>query len=49
MVTKLGDFQDPHWVVPVAGTLRLLKGGIYRWSLRLEHISGLPFIRPRLD
>eukprot|EP00434_Breviolum_minutum_P032809 symbB.v1.2.029016.t1/scaffold3125.1/size63008/3 len=38
VATKIGDFQDPHWVVPVGGTLRLLKGGIYRWTLRLEHI-----------
>ncbi|CAJ1355919.1 unnamed protein product [Effrenium voratum] len=38
VATKLGDFKDPQWVVPVGGTLRLLKGGIYRWSLRLERI-----------
>ncbi|CAK9069970.1 unnamed protein product [Durusdinium trenchii] len=28
VVTKLGDFKDPHWVVPVGGTLRLLKEGM---------------------
>ncbi|CAE7716422.1 unnamed protein product [Symbiodinium necroappetens] len=38
IVTKVGDFKESHWAVPIAGTLKLFKGCIYRWTLRLEHI-----------
>lgn len=36
VVTKVRDFEDQGWVIPVGGTLRLIRGGIYRWSLRIE-------------
>ncbi|CAE8601046.1 unnamed protein product [Polarella glacialis] len=36
IVTKLRDFKERDWVVPVGGTLRLVKGGIYRWTLCIE-------------
>lgn len=36
IVTKIRDFKDVDWVVPIGSTLRLLKGGIYRWTLCIE-------------
>merc|ERR1719401_790718 len=36
VVTKKRDFEDQGWVIPVGGSWRLVKGGIYRWSLRIE-------------
>lgn len=36
VVTKVRDFEDQGWVIPVGGTLRLVKGGVYRWTLRIE-------------
>jgi len=36
VVTKVQDFEDQGWVIPVGGAWRLMKGGIYRWTLRIE-------------
>lgn len=36
VVTKMGDFEDQGWVIPVGGAWRLLRGGVYRWTLRVE-------------
>jgi len=36
VVTKVRDFRDRDWVIPVAGTLRLSKGGLYHWTLCIE-------------
>ncbi|CAE8586276.1 unnamed protein product, partial [Polarella glacialis] len=36
VVTKLGDFEDQGWVIPVGGSWRLMRGGIYRWTIRIE-------------
>eukprot|EP00931_Biecheleriopsis_adriatica_P062687 TRINITY_DN37831_c0_g1_i1.p1 TRINITY_DN37831_c0_g1~~TRINITY_DN37831_c0_g1_i1.p1 ORF type:complete len:234 (-),score=34.52 TRINITY_DN37831_c0_g1_i1:78-779(-) len=38
VATKLRDFKDPDWVVPIGGTMRLLKGSIYRWTLCIERL-----------
>lgn len=37
LVTKIGDFEDDGWVLPIAGTLRMKPGGLYRWTLQLVH------------
>lgn len=36
VVTKISDFEEKGWVIPVGGTLRLARGGVYRWTLRIE-------------
>lgn len=36
VVTKTKDFEDQGWVIPVGGSWRLIKGGLYRWTLRVE-------------
>lgn len=36
IVTKVRDFKDRDWVVPVGSTLRLSKGGAYHWTLCVE-------------
>merc|ERR1711920_899187 len=36
IVTKTKDFEDQGWVIPVGGAWRLVKGGVYRWTLRIE-------------
>jgi len=36
VVTKTKDFEDQGWVIPVGGSWRLVKGGLYRWTLRIE-------------
>jgi len=35
-VTKTKDFEDQGWVIPVGGSWRLTRGGLYRWTLRIE-------------
>lgn len=35
VVTKVGDFEDPTCVLPVTGTLRMAKGGLYCWTLQV--------------
>ena len=35
LVTKVKDFEDQGWVIPVSGSLRMSRGGIYRWSLQI--------------
>lgn len=43
IVTKVGDFEDQGWVIPVGGSWRLMRGGIYRWTIRIERkCSGRP-------
>lgn len=32
-VTKVRDFEDQGWVIPVSGSLRMCRGGVYKWSL----------------
>merc|ERR1719353_1829277 len=34
-VTKVGDFEDQGWVIPVSGTLRMVHGGLYRWTVEI--------------
>mmetsp|Transcript_152777 Transcript_152777/g.490061 ORF Transcript_152777/g.490061 Transcript_152777/m.490061 type:complete len:405 (+) Transcript_152777:105-1319(+) len=36
VVTKVRDFEDQGWVIPVGGSLRLTKGGVYRWTICIE-------------
>jgi len=36
VVTMTKDFKDRGWVIPVGGAWRLLRGGVYRWTLRIE-------------
>jgi len=36
VVTKTRDFEDQGWVIPVGGTLRMQRGGLYRWTLCIE-------------
>jgi len=43
IVTKVGDFEDQGWVIPVGGSWRLMRGGIYRWTICIERkCSGRP-------
>lgn len=35
MVTKMRDFEDQGWVIPVAGSLRMYAGSVYRWRLKI--------------
>jgi len=36
IVTKTKDFEDQGWVIPVGGSWRLVRGGLYRWTLKIE-------------
>jgi len=45
-VTKVRDFEDRGWVIPVAGSLRMSRGGVYRWSL---HITRKCQHRPQMQ
>lgn len=36
VVTKVRDFEDQGWVIPVGGSWRLMRGGLYRWTLLIE-------------
>jgi len=36
IVKKTRDFEDQGWVIPVGGSWRLMSGGLYRWTLRIE-------------
>lgn len=36
VVTKTSDFEDQGWVIPVSGSWRFSRGGIYRWTVRIE-------------
>mmetsp|Transcript_43265 Transcript_43265/g.78750 ORF Transcript_43265/g.78750 Transcript_43265/m.78750 type:complete len:428 (+) Transcript_43265:102-1385(+) len=36
VVTKVRDFEDQGWVIPVGGALRMQRGGMYRWTLQIE-------------
>jgi len=31
----------PGWVIPVGGSWRLMRGGIYRWTIRIEQKCAL--------
>lgn len=35
-VTKTKDFEDQGWVIPVGGSWKLVRGGLYRWTLKIE-------------
>jgi len=35
VVTKLGDFKDENSALPIAGTLRMAKGGMYTWTIQV--------------
>eukprot|EP00388_Colpodella_angusta_P040733 GDKK01051062.1.p1 GENE.GDKK01051062.1~~GDKK01051062.1.p1 ORF type:complete len:507 (+),score=149.11 GDKK01051062.1:24-1523(+) len=35
IVSKVGDFEDQGWVIPVAGSLRMVRGSVYRWGLKI--------------
>lgn len=36
VVTKVKDFEDQGWVIPVGGSWRMMRGGVYRWTIRIE-------------
>jgi hypothetical protein len=36
IVTKTKDFEDQGWVIPVGGSFKLTRGGLYRWTLKIE-------------
>jgi hypothetical protein len=36
IVTKVNDFEDQGWVIPVGGSWKLQSGGLYRWTLKIE-------------
>eukprot|EP00928_Gymnodinium_smaydae_P061497 TRINITY_DN45556_c0_g1_i1.p1 TRINITY_DN45556_c0_g1~~TRINITY_DN45556_c0_g1_i1.p1 ORF type:complete len:464 (-),score=102.56 TRINITY_DN45556_c0_g1_i1:65-1456(-) len=36
IVTKTHDFEDQGWVIPVGGSMLLSRGGLYRWTVRIE-------------
>lgn len=36
IVMKTKDFEDQGWVIPVGGSWRLSRGGVYRWTVRIE-------------
>lgn len=46
VVSKVADFKDQNWVVPVGSTIRLTKGGLYRWTLCVERMNAS---RPQLQ
>lgn len=35
-VTKTKDFEDQGWVIPVGGSWKMVRGGLYRWTLKIE-------------
>mmetsp|Transcript_73633 Transcript_73633/g.204680 ORF Transcript_73633/g.204680 Transcript_73633/m.204680 type:complete len:415 (+) Transcript_73633:99-1343(+) len=35
VVAKINDFEDSSSALPVAGTLRMSKGGLYHWTLQI--------------
>ncbi|CEM02525.1 unnamed protein product [Vitrella brassicaformis CCMP3155] len=35
VVTKVRDFEDQGWVIPVSGTLRISRGAFYKWSFSI--------------
>jgi len=39
IVTKIANIKEKDWVIPVGGTLQLMKGGLYRWTLHIERLS----------
>mmetsp|Transcript_58370 Transcript_58370/g.126244 ORF Transcript_58370/g.126244 Transcript_58370/m.126244 type:complete len:383 (+) Transcript_58370:54-1202(+) len=38
VVTKIGDFEDNLSALPIAGTLRMAKGGLYLWTLQVVRL-----------
>jgi hypothetical protein len=38
VVTKVGDFRERDFVIPAGGSLQLMKGACYRWTLHIERI-----------
>mmetsp|Transcript_105082 Transcript_105082/g.240773 ORF Transcript_105082/g.240773 Transcript_105082/m.240773 type:complete len:347 (+) Transcript_105082:19-1059(+) len=45
-VTKKGDFEDEGWVIPVSGSMKMVLGGIYRYSIKIVRKS---MNRPQLQ
>lgn len=39
VVTKVGDYEDALCAPPIAGTLRMAKGGLYLWTLQVVRQS----------
>jgi len=39
VVTKIGDYQDENSALPIAGTMRMAKGGLYIWTLQVVRQS----------
>jgi len=39
VVTKMGDFEDEGCSLPISGTLRMVKGGVYHWTLQIVRQS----------
>jgi len=35
LVMKIGDFEDEGWALPIAGTLRMARGGLYLWTVQI--------------
>eukprot|EP00928_Gymnodinium_smaydae_P019304 TRINITY_DN17395_c0_g1_i1.p1 TRINITY_DN17395_c0_g1~~TRINITY_DN17395_c0_g1_i1.p1 ORF type:complete len:212 (-),score=35.30 TRINITY_DN17395_c0_g1_i1:84-719(-) len=46
VATKAHDFLAKEWVAPIAGTLRLARGGYYRWTIAIERMA---FHRPQMQ
>eukprot|EP00933_Yihiella_yeosuensis_P061043 TRINITY_DN63864_c0_g1_i1.p1 TRINITY_DN63864_c0_g1~~TRINITY_DN63864_c0_g1_i1.p1 ORF type:complete len:239 (-),score=37.38 TRINITY_DN63864_c0_g1_i1:186-902(-) len=36
IVSKVDHFHERDWVAPIGSSLRLVKGGVYRWTLLIE-------------
>lgn len=39
VVTKVGDYEDQTSALPIAGTLRMARGGLYSWTLQIVRQS----------
>mmetsp|Transcript_48729 Transcript_48729/g.109415 ORF Transcript_48729/g.109415 Transcript_48729/m.109415 type:complete len:297 (+) Transcript_48729:133-1023(+) len=35
IITKMGDYEDEASSLPIAGTMRMVKGGLYCWTLQI--------------
>lgn len=35
VVAKAGDYEDRNGTLPIAGTLRMTKGGLYAWTIQI--------------
>jgi len=39
VITKMGDYEDEASSLPIAGTMRMVKGGLYCWTLQIVRQS----------